>query len=345
MPTRRNPNAGTATDLHSAVASGCALSTTEALPGTAKQARLVLALEYFTNWGRDILDGEALGKELAGKLKKFLKENGAALHFIRKPGREGQERQERAGRALYIAWADCGGDATAGSAAAGHAPVLEYLDVAGPEDILDLDLSAPGANAQARRITEPLLLVCTHGKRDTCCAVFGRPLAEALHREYPEVVWEASHTKGHRFAPSMILLPTNYSYGRLTEDEGLAMIAAARRGELALTGNRGRGTLDVPGQVAELAAAGELQGSGKLVPWTGLDVSRPGEGREKEKASAQRFVTDPVSGEAFHVQLVKDNVGVAISSCGDKPKQAVNWFAVSVERTSSPPEGVKGGVR
>ena len=43
----------------------------------------------------------------------------------------------------------------------------------------------------AQRVDHPLLLVCTHGKHDPCCARYGRPLYEALRDELaPDWVWQ-----------------------------------------------------------------------------------------------------------------------------------------------------------
>ena len=57
------------------------------------------------------------------------------------------------------------------------------------------------------------VLVCTHGRRDTCCGARGMELlgtlggAPTLRR--PGVrVWRTSHTGGHRFAPTAIALPS-----------------------------------------------------------------------------------------------------------------------------------------
>ena len=97
------------------------------------------------------------------------------------------------------------------------------------------------------------MLVCAHGKRDQCCAVLGRPVAAGLAAEFGDAVWECSHTGGHRFAPSLILLPTGYTYGRLSTQESADAVRAAARGEVYPTGLRGRSCWDAPGQVAELA--------------------------------------------------------------------------------------------
>lgn len=237
----------------------CSDATEEPLPGTAKTGGLILALEHSRGWGKDILDGEALGKELTGQIKTWLKAHQAQLQFIRRPGRIGQVVQEQV--VLYIA------DATA------EPPTLERMELAGPEELTQVDLTTPGHTPGAQRVDHPLLLVCTHGKRDRCCAVKGRPLARGLHKAHPEVVWESSHTKGHRFAPAMILLPWNYSFGALDLCDADEMLAEVEAGHLPLKGNRGRGTLEVRAQVAELAVASALAEAGETVGLGELTVS------------------------------------------------------------------------
>ncbi|MGB5953531.1 MAG: sucrase ferredoxin, partial [Ornithinimicrobium sp.] len=67
--------------------------------------------------------------------------------------------------------------------------------------------------------SEPeLLLVCTHGKHDVCCASRGRPVAAALTQRWPEATWECSHTGGDRFAANVIALPDGACYGGLDPD-------------------------------------------------------------------------------------------------------------------------------
>lgn len=314
----------------------CSQQTDESLPGTAKPGKIILALEFVNNWGHDILDGNALGEELTEKVEKFLKDNGAQLQFIRRPGREGQQRAAGSTRQLYISWAEGYGD--------DPTPILESLQVSGPEALLDLDLSAPGA-AGGRRIDGPLLLVCTHGKRDKCCAVFGRPVADELAAKYGQMVWESSHTKGHRFAPSMILLPHNYSYGQLGTTGASSMLERAKQGELWLEGCRGRGVWDPVGQAAELAVAEKLASEGRPVKLASIRVAKPetvgGKGG-KDSATQVRVVTvaadaaptatPEASPEAspeqeITVHLSSHPGGTSVPSCGKKPKQTVTWVA------------------
>ncbi|WP_291478229.1 sucrase ferredoxin [Corynebacterium sp.] len=257
MPTPRNPRAGLCSDV-----------TREPLPGTAKTGRLIVAVEYPQGWGKDILDGEALGRELAGQVKRWLKRYHAQLQFIRRPGRAGQVTVGQDGTAVAFI-ADAGATP----------PTLERLELpGGVRGLLDVDLSTPGAVPGATRVNHPLLLVCTHGKRDQCCALKGRPLAAALAErhggESGDQVWESSHTKGHRFAPSMILLPHNYSFGTLDVPGASEMMTTLADGRLPVAGNRGRGTLDPRAQVAELAVAALLESQGRPVAPGELTVEK-----------------------------------------------------------------------
>lgn len=79
----------------------------------------------------------------------------------------------------------------------------------------------------------PVLLVCTNAKRDRCCALTGRPLAAALAaRGRP--VWECSHTGGHRFAPTGVVLPFGQSLARMTPDLAEQALDAAACGRFAI---------------------------------------------------------------------------------------------------------------
>jgi hypothetical protein len=78
---------------------------------------------------------------------------------------------------------------------------------------------APGEQAEAalavlgepaRRSDMIDVLVCTHGRRDRCCGSLGTSLAQQLSP--PALgegvrLWRTSHTGGHRFAPTAIVLP------------------------------------------------------------------------------------------------------------------------------------------
>ncbi|MBV9923283.1 MAG: hypothetical protein JOY78_20875 [Pseudonocardia sp.] len=87
------------------------------------------------------------------------------------------------------------------------------ITVAGPSDLIDLPLPEPGARLPGRPVDDPLLLVCTHGRRDRCCALDGRALVRALVEAGEPDVWECSHLSGHRFAPTALVLPIRERVG------------------------------------------------------------------------------------------------------------------------------------
>jgi hypothetical protein len=74
------------------------------------------------------------------------------------------------------------------------------------------------------------LMVCTHGSRDACCGKFGYPLyrrlSELAAREGNGLrVWRCSHLGGHRFAPTLLDLPSGRVFGRVAENDAEALLA------------------------------------------------------------------------------------------------------------------------
>ena len=95
------------------------------------------------------------------------------------------------------------------------------------------------------------VLVCTHSARDTCCGAQGTRLAAALPRLGAGVrSWRTSHTGGHRFAPTTLVLPEGTAWAYLDLDTLVGVVdrtldprVAARhyRGCMGLDGARGAG--------------------------------------------------------------------------------------------------------
>ena len=289
----------------------------EPLPGTAKTGSTYVLFEWPGPWSRDVLDGGTFDAELTGKLKALTKQHRASLLLIRHPSREGRAISDHH---VYLVFAE--------------QAVIEVLHVNSPEDLLTLDLSGPGRNGATLR-KDPLLLVCTHAKRDACCAVKGRPLLRELAKRYPwtpgrDLVWETSHIKGHRFAPTMLLLPWAYSFGRMNGEASDALLRHALAGRFFLPGNRGRGTLDAPAQAAELAVAQRLIADGFPLAYGELEVGT----LLIDATRTHTTVTHPTSEIAFEVELERRVVDGVISSCGDAPKAGKSWEVVALRRAN-----------
>jgi (2Fe-2S) ferredoxin len=99
-----------------------------------------------------------------------------------------------------------------------------------------------------------MILVCTHGVHDVCCALRGRPVAAALSSRWPELVWECSHVGGDRFAPNLIMLPDGFYYGNLDSESALATVEAHLGGTVLPDGLRGMARFVPPVQAAVIAA-------------------------------------------------------------------------------------------
>ncbi|GAB4000425.1 hypothetical protein GCM10029992_32280 [Glycomyces albus] len=117
---------------------------------------------------------------------------------------------------------------------------------------LDLDALAagdpPGFGAPYAGKT---VLVCTHGKRDVCCARFGRPLAVLLDRALPGRVWEATHVGGDRFAANVVTVPDGHFHGGLTAADAQSLADAVKADRILPEYWRGRAGLPEPVQAAE----------------------------------------------------------------------------------------------
>ncbi|BAW04398.1 sucrase ferredoxin [Nocardia seriolae] len=238
------------------------------LPGSATRITGWLCVEQPGAWGRDVIGDEVLGPAITPELAARTKAAHVRPTLIRRPG-----RNEFTGvRTVLLASSRPEGS------------WCERFEISDLRELLDIDLHllngpSPGIGAA---VTDPLVLVCAHGKRDQCCALLGRPIAASLSESHPDRVWECSHTGGHRFAPAVIVLPTGLTYGRLDEDSAHVMLAAADQGEVSLTGFRGRSCYTPVEQVAEVAVRQRIADASytlatPTIDDSGLDTTPPGD--------------------------------------------------------------------
>jgi hypothetical protein len=116
------------------------------------------------------------------------------------------------------------------------------------------------------------VLVCTHGKRDACCGSLGTRLAAALPGLGAGVhVWRTSHTGGHRFAPTAVLLPEGTAWAYLDLDSLVGI--ADRTLDLDAAAWRYRGCTGLGGPEVQACDREAL----RAVGWAWLDHRREGE--------------------------------------------------------------------
>lgn len=264
----------------------------EPLAGSAPEARLWVLVEQSGPWGRDAVVESDLGLETGRALKEWSADQPVRLGLIRRPGRHPGDGTVSRPRTVLLARSD---------------PDHSWLraeSMSDPRELLNLDPAQLLTLPADPRPHPRLLLVCTHSKRDQCCALKGRILAERLATTFDGDVWETSHLGGHRFAPTLVSLPDGYLYGG-PDAETLSTRAC-----------RGRSTLSADGQVAEIAA---LEHFGLRSP-RALEVTDRGSGHWLVRAPDGRSLTIAVTSSDSPVERQE--------SCGKTP---VGWRRRSAE--------------
>ncbi len=220
----------------------------ESLTATASRIDTWLLVEYRGRWDRDLLAGSVLSEPLKEHLRATLAQlPHSRLLFIKRPERRGPRR-----RMLFVASSKPGKERL-------HA--LEFED---HDDLLALDLVALARGKEpAVPVDHPLVVVCTHGKRDRCCARYGQPLYDALRRDFdPAWAWQSTHVGGDRFAANMVVLPEGLYFGWVEEDDLGGILGEHDRGRIRLKRYRGRSTYPFPVQAAERAVRAKTRSRG-----------------------------------------------------------------------------------
>lgn len=223
----------------------------EPLAATASRVERWLLVEHSGAWGPESVPTSRLPVEAARALAATARAAGARLLMIRRHH---------------------------GEVSAGYRQVFAVDSRPGTERVLGrqvsddelLSLAPPYGDETGpwEPVAGPLLLVCTHGRHDRCCAVRGRPVAHALYDRWPGQTWECSHVGGDRFAANLLVMPDGLYLGRVEEDEVVALVDDLLAGTLPGHRLRGRSSLPLPTQAAQQFAREQLGrwGTGDLAP-------------------------------------------------------------------------------
>lgn len=267
----------------------------EPMIGSVDQRVRWLLVEDRSAWGEKAVR-DVLGAELEGAAKA----RGMRLLLVRR--REGDPSADAVRRAFLV------------DTQAGRMAVRSITDLGELASLLDARLEEFGAP-----LTDPILLVCTNGKRDACCALRGRALVTALAADHAERTWECSHLGGHRFAGNLVCLPDGIVYGRVGASDGPRLADAYLDGRLDPSWLRGRSPWPAPAQVAE----GELRRRFNLdavgeVALVSADVDGD---RAKVELEA--------GGSVHRLDLVAERAAPRLISCrADEADAPVHWRVV-----------------
>ncbi|MDQ3907601.1 MAG: sucrase ferredoxin [Acidobacteriota bacterium] len=208
----------------------------EQIFGTASTGELWLLVEYPYPWGSRALESSALPPEVKSHLNSILKTiPRSRLLFVKQ-----SQPRETFGLTVVRARAS--------------RPYAVRLALKRYEELIDVnfDAIAAGDSTEGGALTrEPYYLVCTHGKRDKCCAKFGNAVYNALCEREGERVWQSSHVGGDRFAANLVCFPHGLFYGRVGEDSASRIAGEYARGRIVIENFRGRACYSHPAQAAE----------------------------------------------------------------------------------------------
>ena len=206
--------------------------------GTASVGEIWLLVEYREAWGAHALEDSTLPAGVKRHLQKFCKTVPRARLLLVK-----QERVRPEPLSCFVV------------RSRETAPSIERFEFSDYEELKKFDLAALAAGESldgGARLDTPLYLVCTHGKRDKCCAKFGYALYKSLHEaEGGEHVWQSSHVGGDRFAANLVCFPHGLFYAHVTADAGRRIIENYERRQLILEDYRGRACYSYAVQAAE----------------------------------------------------------------------------------------------
>lgn len=220
----------------------------ESITGTATaDTDLWILLEYCGRWAPRVLKGGDVPEEVCAHVSRALAAHPRArFQLIRRPG-----SPTTGPGSLFVL------------RSGGRSPGGVRIELGGWGQLCALDLTAApdrlASEPTAQPVTAPLYLVCTHGKRDRCCARYGPGLFGGLSAAVGERAWQSSHLGGHRFAATAVVFPWGHMYGRLRDEDAVGLAEAHEAGRLygsqaargKLAHYRGRTCWDGPTQAAE----------------------------------------------------------------------------------------------
>jgi len=254
------------------------LAAGEELAGTAVSTRHWLLLETNLPWGRKgLADTTEIPRLARARVEEAVAATGARLQLIRQP--DGTDRT---------------GIRVMGVQAAPGARGIRSMQLGNWDAVAQADLIGLIQGTAGEPQSEPVALVCTHGRRDVCCARLGMPVYQAFRALIGAHAWQSSHLGGHRFAPTLVILPQGLQFGRVSADEVAPLWTAAQEGRVHKL-DRLRGYTHLP-RVAQFAVHGWLGAHPDLpmsaIEVTSLRVTGEGQTRVEGRVDGQQIRMD-----------------------------------------------------
>jgi hypothetical protein len=289
----------------------------EPLIGTATRTDVWLMLEHDAAWQRKALEGSKLPQAVKDHLAQAEKTiPHARVELIK-------HEQHRAPRSLSFFVAR-----TADTESS-----LYHFQLDAVEDVLSLDMKAVASGDprfDARLVSAPMVIVCTNGLRDQCCARYGLPIYRAMAQIAGDSVWQCTHLGGHRLGPNVVVVPQGLSYGRVGVEDMAAILSPDH---LHLKNFRGRTCYENPAQAAETFLRQHLG----YTEVGGLSLASAA--ASGDKSWILRFNSNRSGGDSI-VRVEKVAAGYSTyASCGDAEPSAIEEFHLIEIAPAEPDKG------
>lgn len=207
--------------------------------------------------------------------------------------------------------------------------------------LASLDANAPLTRWETASPQCPLLLCCTHGKKDKCCAKFGNAAYQALSkavamRGFPIEVWESTHLGGCRLAASAVVFPALRKYGRIASEDVVPLLESELANTPYLPCYRGDSRLTPVQQCAQVAALEWL--ADRRVKAVALTISEPPDAQARSGQLMAEWHADEDSGRL--VVTCQGRPLQRFDTCADLDAGTLNtgivWKATDIREVASP---------
>lgn len=213
----------------------------EVLAGKAEIAHTFLLIEDHNAWGgRSAISNSILNEKSRERISEFDKcVLAPRILFIKK-----HDTKNRSKKHVYLCQPHP------------YAPKVKVFELDNINDIHKIDLveesrSLKSSNRLADDDLKKMLLVCTHGKKDRCCAKIGGPVFQEL-KAYHDNVWQCTHTGGDRFAGNLVAPVMGMYFGFVYPEDTKQLANIILQDNIPLNYYRGATFLRPNAQAAEV---------------------------------------------------------------------------------------------
>ncbi len=284
----------------------------EPLLGSAPTAQIWMMLEYEGKWNKKAFKESGLSEEIKSKFNEEVKAIDKTRLLLIK-----QKKKEKGAKSFFVALPN-----------KGKAPLLKF-SFDDYEELLELDLvdivDNPG-KYEKNRIDESILLICTKGLRDKCCALNGAPVYQQLDEEFGQQIWQSTHHGSHRFSANMLFMPEALSFGQIDMGNPKEIVNELLQAKVALPHFRGRSRYSKIAQAAEGLLLSEIGSS----MWKSLTFV---DDEELEGGQWKVHFRNSNDGKEFQIRIksIETDKMVFASCIGEKQVPVIKYELIALD--------------